>query len=212
MLACGRLTAQDAEGLGVNEVPVADEPAPDLAVRAGREALVQAGYPAERIGLLVHAWTWHQGHDFWSPAHYVASRLGARKALPFGVQQMCNAFCEADLQVWLTPLYHGSMTGVMKNALDWLELTSRLGRPYLTGKVVALVSWANGSQAMQGINAMDAVAKALRAWVIPYTVPLVKSQIYTDAHRRDLSVEHTRKLDRLVTLLGNAAQAFTTTS
>lgn len=91
MLACGRLTAQDAEGLGVNEVPVADEPAPDLAVRAGREALVQAGYPAERIGLLVHAWTWHQGHDFWSPAHYVASRLGARKALPFGVQQMCNA-------------------------------------------------------------------------------------------------------------------------
>ena len=131
---------------------------------------------------------------------------------PAEVEAMVDAFMRSDLQIWLTPLYHGGMTGAMKNCLDWLELTSRNEKPYLTDKVVGLVCCADGGQAMQGINAMDAVAKALRAWVIPYTVPLVKGQLYTDAHRRELSVEHTRKLDRLIALLGNARQSFALTS
>jgi len=99
------------------------------------------------------------------------------------------------------------------NAIDasagMVELTARQEKPYLTDKVVGLVCWADGGQAMQGINAMDAVAKALRAWVIPYSVPLVKNSLYTDAHRREFSAEHTRKLDRLIALLGNARQSLT---
>lgn len=130
---------------------------------------------------------------------------------PAAVTEMVDAFLGADLQIWLTPLYHGGMTGAMKNCLDWLELTARHEKPYLTDKVIGLVCWADGGQAMQGINAMDAVAKALRAWVVPYSVPLVKNLLYTDAHRRELSVEHTRKLDRLVTLLGNARQSLALT-
>lgn len=123
---------------------------------------------------------------------------------PEAVREMCELFLESDLQIWMTPLYHGGMTGVMKNSLDWLELTARLEKPYLTDKVVGLVAWADGGQAMQGINAMDAVAKALRAWVVPYTVPLVKNHLYSDPHRGEFAVEHTRKLDRLVALLVNA--------
>ncbi|HTR31107.1 MAG TPA: NADPH-dependent FMN reductase [Puia sp.] len=123
------------------------------------------------------------------------------------IQDMCGLFLRSELQIWLTPLYHGGMTGVMKNCLDWLELTARLDRPYLTDKVVGLVAWADGGQAMQGINAMDAVAKALRAWVVPYTVPLVKNHLYIDAHRQELASEHTRKLDRLVAILADARQA-----
>jgi arsenic resistance protein ArsH len=103
------------------------------------------------------------------------------------------------------------MTGAMKNCLDWLELTSKNEKPYLTDKIVGLVCWADGGQAMQGINAMDAVAKALRAWVIPYSVPLVKNQLYTDTHRRELSVEPMHKLDRLLLLLGNARQSLALT-
>ena len=40
----------------------------------------------------------------------------------------------------------------------------------------------------------DAVAKALRAWVIPYSVPLVKNNLYTDAHRREFSAEQTARV------------------
>src|SRR5579863_1358621 len=124
------------------------------------------------------------------------------------IREMCDLFLQSELQIWLTPLYHGGMTGVMKNCLDWLELTARLEKPYLTDKVVGLVAWADGGQAMQGINAMDAVAKALRAWVVPYTVPLVKQHLYLDTNRHEFAAEHTRKLDRLVSILTNARQLF----
>ena len=49
---------------------------------------------------------------------------------------MTETFRSADLHIWLTPLYHGSMTGIMKNCLDWLEISAKETTPYLTGKVV----------------------------------------------------------------------------
>ena len=100
------------------------------------------------------------------------------KNLPAAVEMMSIQFLEADVHIWLTPLYHGSMTGVMKNCLDWLECTATYPKPYLTGKKVGLVCWADGVQAMQGINAMDAVAKSLRAWTVPYSVPIQRFDLF----------------------------------
>jgi hypothetical protein len=37
---------------------------------------------------------------------------------------------------------------------------------------------------------------------------LVKNHLYTDAHRHEFAVEHTRKLDRLVSILAGARQFF----
>lgn len=99
---------------------------------------------------------------------------------PHAVEVMNHKFREADFHIWLTPLYHGSMTGVMKNCLDWLEPSAKLPNPYLTGKTVGLVCWADGVQAMQGINAMDAVAKALRAWTAPYSVPIQRKDLFNE--------------------------------
>lgn len=90
-LAAGRLTAQDADNSGYLELPVsADLAPPQLAVRAAEATLARAGVPAADLDLVAHSWTYHQGHDFWSPAHYVAARLGADRAQPIGVHQMCN--------------------------------------------------------------------------------------------------------------------------
>ncbi|MCL8015538.1 3-oxoacyl-[acyl-carrier-protein] synthase III C-terminal domain-containing protein [Streptomyces sp. AS02] len=91
MVAAGRITAEEGEGLGLTAVPVADVPAPDMAVRAAERALEAAGRGARDIGLVAHGWLYHQGHDFWSPAHYIADRIGARTAFPVGVQQLSNA-------------------------------------------------------------------------------------------------------------------------
>lgn len=123
---------------------------------------------------------------------------------PPTVRNMCDTFRQADLQIWLTPLYHGSMTGVMKNCLDWLEMTSKDEKPYLTGKVVALVSWADGTQAMQGINAMDAVAKALRAWVLPFSVPIMKDHLF-DQETRMFTTNYQNKFEKLIQLLAEAS-------
>lgn len=63
---------------------------PELAVLAGQRALTEAGWDGAELGLVCYAWSHYQGHDFWSPAHFVADRLGANAALPLGIQQMCN--------------------------------------------------------------------------------------------------------------------------
>lgn len=90
-VAAGRLDSDDIPGTGVVSVPVSDGiSAPDMAVAAGHEVLTRTGVAAGRLDLLYHAWIYHQGHDFWSPAHYVAAKLGADCAQPLGLQQMCN--------------------------------------------------------------------------------------------------------------------------
>jgi 3-oxoacyl-[acyl-carrier-protein] synthase-3 len=91
-VADGLLEPGGPEAAGVVEVPVARTvSAPEMAARAGLRALELAGADPSEVGLLLHGWIWHQGHDFWSPAHYVADRIGASSAVPFGVQQMCHA-------------------------------------------------------------------------------------------------------------------------
>ncbi|HEX9502985.1 MAG TPA: NADPH-dependent FMN reductase [Patescibacteria group bacterium] len=125
---------------------------------------------------------------------------------PIAAQVMTETFRSADLHIWLTPLYHGSMTGIMKNCLDWLEISAKETTPYLTDKVVGLVCWADGGQAMQGITAMDAVAKSLRAWTLPYAIPAVRSSLYD--HEGNISKEYQMKFDRMNKLLLAARNTF----
>lgn len=90
-LAAGRVGREDAERLGYTEVACSpDVSAPEMAVLAGREAMARSGWDGETVDLVAHAWTYHQGHDFWSPAGYVARHLGAPHAWAVGIQQMCN--------------------------------------------------------------------------------------------------------------------------
>lgn len=130
--------------------------------------------------------TCFQGKDVEISTYNLAKNHLPILEIPFGkipenVIQMTELFTQSDIQIWLSPLYHGGIPGSMKNCLDWLELTSKNPKPYLTNQIVGLICWADGVQAMQGINNMDAIAKALRAWVLPYSVPIL---------RRDLLLEN----------------------
>ena len=118
---------------------------------------------------------------------------------PAAVAPLLDTFQQAEWQLWFTPLYHGSLTGAMKNALDWLQFTSQATPPYLTDKYVGLVSLSEGLQAMQGINAMEAVAKSLRAWVLPFSVPIQRSQLWDESGQ--LSDLYRAKCDQLTDLL-----------
>jgi 3-oxoacyl-[acyl-carrier-protein] synthase III len=90
-LAAGRLDQETAERLGYLEVAESqDRAAPEMAVLAATKAMADAGWAGPDLDLLVHAWTYHQGHDFWSPASYVAHQLGAINTVAIGIQQMCN--------------------------------------------------------------------------------------------------------------------------
>lgn len=90
-LARGRIGEEDLTNTGVTQVPVSEAvSAPDMAVQAARDALAAAGWDGADLGFTAHAWIHHQGHDFWSPAHYVAHRVGAVRGVPLGIQVMCN--------------------------------------------------------------------------------------------------------------------------
>lgn len=95
------------------------------------------------------------------------------------VNQIIEAFTEEDLQIWMAPLYHGTIPGVMKNALDWLQLTSENPSPYLTNKKIGLICTSDGTFGIQGINTMISIAHTLRAWVLPYSIPINKSEAQT---------------------------------
>lgn len=115
---------------------------------------------------------------------------------PLAVERMTQLFLDADIHFWLAPLYHGSIPGVMKNCLDWLEVTADAPQPYLTDKTVGMVCWADGLQAMQGINTMDAIAKSLRAWPLPFSVAMIRTSLFDQENR--ITPMYADKLDRLI--------------
>jgi len=117
---------------------------------------------------------------------------------PANVKILLQKFQKADVLVWMTPLYHGSMTGAMKNALDWLELSSNDEVPYLTDKVVSFICWADGLHALNGINSMDSVAKSLRAWVMPFSIPVARKHLLIN---EEFSPEYKGRFDLMIKLI-----------
>jgi FMN reductase len=74
--------------------------------------------------------------------------------------------------LWSSPMYQGTISGALKNALDWLHLLSDRDPPYLHDKVIGLISAAGGTKGRQASNTMEFAVRALRGWAVPYVVPV----------------------------------------
>lgn len=86
----GCIDAETAQRWGYDALPTSRLAPVELALSAARQTLADSALAAPTLNWLLHAWTHRQGQEFWSPAHYLADQLGARAALPVGIQQMCN--------------------------------------------------------------------------------------------------------------------------
>jgi len=72
-----------------------------------------------------------------------------------------------------SPGYHGGVSGLVKNALDYLEDTAKDQRPYLTARAVGCIAAAAGWQAGGPVLAgLRAVVHSLRGWPTPLGVQL----------------------------------------
>ncbi|OLE51765.1 MAG: NADPH-dependent oxidoreductase [Acidobacteria bacterium 13_1_20CM_3_53_8] len=109
---------------------------------------------------------------------------------PESVSRLCQAVHEADGLLWSSPLYHGTISGSFKNALDWLQLLSDREPAYLTDKVVGLISTAGGTQGLQAVNTMEFVVRALRGWAVPLVIPIPQAWRVFDkeGHTHDAKV------------------------
>lgn len=74
----------------------------------------------------------------------------------------------ADGLLLAAPGYHGTISGLVKNALDYLEDLSKDRRPYLDGRAVGLIATAYGDQAtMSTMQTLRSIVHALRGWPTP---------------------------------------------
>ena len=84
-------------------------------------------------------------------------------------RELVDHLRQADGVIIASPGYHGSMSGLVKNALDYTEDMREDRLPYLTDRSVGLVVTAYGWQAaVTTLDALRAVVHALRGWVTPY--------------------------------------------
>jgi FMN reductase len=93
--------------------------------------------------------------------------------------------------LWSSPMYQGTISGALKNALDWLHVLGRRDPPYLHDKVIGLISAAGGTQGLQAINTMEFAVRALRGWAVPYVVPVASAaRVFDEAGQiQDQGVE-----------------------
>lgn len=84
---------------------------------------------------------------------------------------------QASALIIASPGYHGSISGVVKNALDLLEETAKDERPYLADMPVGLIATAYGWQATGStIAALRSIVHALRGWPTPFAAA-INSQV-----------------------------------
>ena len=81
---------------------------------------------------------------------------------------LVEAVRSADGVILASPGYHGTISGHIKNALDYLEDLREDQRPYLDGRAVGCCAVAAGWQAsVTTLGALRSVVHALRGWPTP---------------------------------------------
>lgn len=114
---------------------------------------------AERRGATTSSFT-GRALDF-SPYHSGAE-------LPAAARDYIETVRSADAIVISSPGYHGTVSGLVKNALDYLEELRTDTRPYLAGRAVGAIAVARGWQAAAGtLGTLRQVIHALRGWPTP---------------------------------------------
>jgi len=90
---------------------------------------------------------------------------------------LVDALAQADGVIIATPGYHGGISGLVKNALDYVEDLRDHERPYLDGRAVGCIVCAYGWQATTTtLVSLRSTVHALRGWPTPLGVAINSAQ------------------------------------
>ncbi|VCU69280.1 NADPH azoreductase [Pigmentiphaga humi] len=83
-------------------------------------------------------------------------------------QRLTALLRRCDGLIIASPSYHGTISGLLKNALDYTEDLSRDERVYFDGCAIGLIACGAGWQgAGHALTALRAIAHSLRGWPTP---------------------------------------------
>jgi len=113
---------------------------------------------------------------------------GAARTAPVALD-LVETVRAADGVIIASPGYHGSVSGLVKNAIDYIEETAKDERVYLDGLPVGLIVTAYGWQATGStLSTLRSIVHALRGWPTPLGAAIkASSGLFTDGRCTDPS-------------------------
>ncbi len=116
------------------------------------------------------------------------------------VKEFQEMATKADAFILSSPEYHGTMSGVMKNSLDWLY------SKHTSGKVFGLVATLGGQPSNNTLNHMRIAARWIHGWVIPEqaAIPHIKEAFGEDGNLKDESLR-----DRILSISTSVVESAT---
>lgn len=119
-----------------------------------------AGRAAESAGAHV---TYITGRDLMLPIYDTESEGRTEQA-----RELIEAIRGAHGLLVASPGYHGGISGMIKNALDYIEDLRDADQPYLHGRSVGCIAVAHGWQAsVSTLQQIRQVTHSLRGWPTP---------------------------------------------
>ena len=106
------------------------------------------------------------------------------------VEKLRNAVKVADGLILATPEYHGSVSGVMKNALDLMSFE------HLSDKVTGLISVLGGQSNSNALNDLRIIIRWVHGWVIPEQVAVGQAWKAFDREGKVLDPKLSERFDR----------------
>ena len=105
------------------------------------------------------------------------------------VDKLRQTVQQADAIILVTPEYHGSFSGVLKNALDLM------GFDQFTGKLVGLISVLGGQSNSNALNDLRTIMRWLHAWTIPEQVAIGQAWKAFDENGNLLDANFSKRFD-----------------
>jgi FMN reductase len=120
-------------------------------------------------------------------------------------RELVEALRIADGVILASPSYHGSISGLLKNALDYTEDLRTDVRPYLTGRAVGIIVCAEGIQALGSTLAtLRSITHALRGWPTPFAATINSSAVPASPE----AVGHGEQVDQQIALVAEQVVEF----
>ncbi|KAL2208360.1 arsenate resistance ArsH [Sarocladium strictum] len=82
------------------------------------------------------------------------------------VQELRGLSLWSDGHIWCSPEQHGNLTGIFKNQIDWIPLSTGSVRP-TQGRTLGVIQVNGGSQSFNAVNSLRILGRWMRMFTIP---------------------------------------------